>query len=148
MITLPDTAFSVFNRLCLALFLFSATAFAQDASEPWFSSTVESKDGTFTVTLQSTEPEFALNEFRVWQLTVTDTSTGEVVTPARVTVGGGMPMHGHGLPSQPQVTEYLGDGHYKIEGLRFNMLGKWVLEFDIVTKAASDIVKFELLLDY
>lgn len=148
MITLPDTVFSVFNRLCLALLLFSTTAFAQDAFEPWFSSTVASKNGTFTVTLQSTESEFALNEFRVWQLTVTDTNTGEVVTPARVSVGGGMPMHGHGLPSQPQVTEYLGDGRYQIEGLRFNMLGKWVLEFDIVTKAASDIVKFELLLDY
>ena len=123
-------------------------AFADDSTKPWFSDTAESQNGRFTVTLESTESEFALNEFRVWQLTVTDAASGESVTPARVSVGGGMPMHGHGLPSQPQVTQYLGDGRYQIEGLKFNMLGKWLLEFDIVTKSASDTVKFELLLDY
>ncbi len=134
--------------LALALTTPGTPAFADDSTKPWFSDTAESQNGRFTVTLESTESEFALNEFRVWQLTVTDAASGESVTPARVSVGGGMPMHGHGLPSQPQVTQYLGDGRYQIEGLKFNMLGKWLLEFDIVTKSASDTVKFELLLDF
>ena len=134
--------------LALALVVPGTMAFAEDSTTPWFSATADSRNSRFTVTLESTESQFALNEFRVWQLTVIDAASGEIVTPARVSVGGGMPMHGHGLPSQPQVTEYLGDGRYQIEGLKFNMLGKWVLEFDIVTKSVSDTVKFELLLDY
>ncbi len=119
-----------------------------ESANPWFSSTAESANGSFTVSLQSVQSEFALNEFRIWHLTVIDRESGEAVTPARVTVGGGMPMHGHGLPSQPQVTEYLGEGRYQIEGLKFNMLGKWVLDFEIITRQAADTVRFEFLLDY
>lgn len=146
----PAIRSSVRNPLWLSLilsFLLAGLVIA-DSTDPWFSETAESSNGTFKVTLQSVESEFALNEFRIWHLIVIDQQSGEAVTPARVAVGGGMPMHGHGLPSQPQVTEYLGEGRYQIEGLKFNMLGKWVLEFEIITKHAADTVIFEFLLDY
>ena len=146
----PAIRLSFINALWLTLILsfFQVSPVVADSADPWFSDTAESANGAFSVTLQSVESEFALNEFRIWHLTVIDRQSGEAITPARVTVGGGMPMHGHGLPSQPQVTEYLGDGRYQIEGLKFNMLGKWVLEFEIITKQAADTVRFEFLLDY
>ena len=40
-----------------------------------------------------------------------------------------MPEHGHGFPTVPEVTEYLGDGKYLVEGLKFSMPGWWVGQF-------------------
>ncbi|MEM7257384.1 MAG: FixH family protein [Pseudomonadota bacterium] len=127
---------------------FVSLAVTANAQTPWFSTTVESKNGIFLVTFESTQSEFALNEFRTWHLVLQDKHTGAGVSPARFSIGGGMPMHGHGLPSQPQVAKHLGDGRYVIDGVRFNMLGKWLFEFDIATKDASDSVSFEVIVDY
>ncbi len=115
---------------------------------PWYSQTVESKNGVFLVTLESTDSEFALNEFRNWQLILTDKASGKPVSPARFTIGGGMPMHGHGFPSQPQVTSHLGEGKYSIEGVRFNMLGKWLFQIEVVTRTVADSVAFEVIVDF
>lgn len=126
----------------------SGISSAADVVQPWFSQTVESKSGIFLVTLESTESEFAINEFRTWHLVLKNKNTGVGVAPARFSIGGGMPMHGHGLPSQPQIARHLGEGRYVIEGIRFNMLGKWVFEFDVSTKDATDSVAFEVIVDY
>jgi len=52
---------------------------------------------------------------------------GEPVSDALFNLSGGMAAHGHGLPSQPLVTKYLGEGQYLIEGMLFNMAGEWSL---------------------
>lgn len=132
-------------------YMFGCFAFsvqAVGAKLPWYSHTVESKNGHFLVSLASSESEFALNEFREWQLVLQDKKSGNGISPARFLVSGGMPMHGHGLPSQPQVTTHLGDGRYLIEGVRFNMLGQWVFEFEVVTQSVKDTVTFEVIVDY
>jgi hypothetical protein len=41
---------------------------------------------------------------------------GEPVENATIAVDGDMPEHGHGLPTCPQVTKYLGNGDYLVEG--------------------------------
>src|SRR5690349_20737536 len=46
------------------------------------------------------------------------------VASATIDVDGGMPQHGHGLPTTPRVTHVAGDGSYEVEGLKFNM-GGW-----------------------
>jgi len=107
-----------------------------------------SEQGIFDVTLDSnTAGVVAINEFLEWVLIIKD-AEGEPVTPVRVSVSGGMPMHGHGLPSQPQVSEYLGDGKYLIKGLQFSMNGRWELAFDIQSKEQTDKVVFEFKIDY
>ncbi len=73
---------------------------------------------------------------------------GSPVEQARIAVGGGMPGHGHGLPTQPQVTRYLGDGRFLIEGLRLSMLGQWILAFVIETPEIRDRVVFKLEIDF
>ena len=70
-----------------------------------------------------------------------------MVTPARISVGGGMRAHGHGLPTQPQISEYLGEGKYLVKGLKFNMNGNWELAFDIDAEDRKDKVVFELKID-
>jgi hypothetical protein len=59
-------------------------------------------------------------------------------------VDGGMPQHGHGLPTNPEVTEYLGNGDYLVEGMRFQMTGFWEVRFVINSGENSDSITFNL----
>lgn len=69
---------------------------------------------------------------------------GRPVEGAQITVGGGMPQHNHGLPTQPRVTKDLGDGRYEIDGVRFNMGGWWEFKLAVSTPAGDDTVTFNL----
>ncbi len=57
-----------------------------------------------------------------------------------------MPQHGHGLPTEPEVTQELGDGYYIVEGMKFSMPGWWIINFHIKTQDDEDSVTFNLYL--
>ena len=76
---------------------------------------------------------------------VTDAS-GRPIEGASISVTGGMPEHGHGLPTQPKVRNALGAGVYEIEGLRFNMGGWWELKLAVDSSAGVDTITFNLSL--
>ena len=80
-----------------------------------------------------------------WIVTVA-TPQGEPVSDAEIAVDGGMPQHGHGLPTAPQSAGHIGDGRYRIEGVRFNMGGWWVLNFAISSPAGNDEAEFNIVL--
>lgn len=80
-----------------------------------------------------------------WVLTLR-TPDGKPVEGAEVAVDGGMPQHGHGLPTSPAVAGYLGEGRYKIDGVRFNMSGWWELKFAIKAPPGEDSVVFNITL--
>jgi len=63
-----------------------------------------------------------------------------------VGVDGGMPQHGHGLPTKPRMTRQLGNGDYVIDGMKFNMGGWWVVKFHLASAAGADSVVFNLKL--
>ena len=110
--------------------------------------TQTSENGHFTVSLDpQDEGEIDLNEFLEWGVSI-ETADGEAVSPARVTVGGGMPAHGHGLPSQPQVSAADDDGKYLLKGLMFSMQGKWAIDLNIQSESLTDKVSFDLQLGY
>jgi len=98
----------------------------------------------YTATLQPTQPLKARRLLTV-PVRITDAG-GRPVDDAVILVDGGMPQHGHGLPTQPRVARALGNGVYEIEGLRFNMGGWWELELAIQTAAGTDNVTFNLTL--
>lgn len=75
-----------------------------------------------------------------------ETVDGSPVDVANVTVDGGMPQHGHGLPTKPVVTRQLGHGDHLVEGMKFNMGGWWVVKFRLNSAAGSDSVVFNLKL--
>jgi hypothetical protein len=77
---------------------------------------------------------------------VLKTVAGAPVEGAAITISGGMPQHSHGLPTSPQATDYLGDGRYRIDGLKFTMSGWWQLRFAISAAAGSDTVVFNVVL--
>ena len=104
-----------------------------------------SEMGAFTVAIAPQDPDFARNEIHSWVLTLQD-ADGRPVEGAEITVGGGMPQHDHGLPTTPQVTKYLGDGRYLVEGLQFHMAGWWELTFDISAAGTQDSITFNLVL--
>jgi len=71
-------------------------------------------------------------------------ANGRAVDGAQIAIDGGMPQHGHGLPTRPLVTRCLGDGIYEIEGVRFNMGGWWEFKLVIAGSQGGDLVTFNL----
>jgi len=71
---------------------------------------------------------------------------GRAVEGAALAIDGGMPEHGHGLPTRPRMTRVLGAGAYEVEGVRFNMGGWWELKVTITSERGADIVTFNLSL--
>ena len=104
----------------------------------------KSSSGIYTATLQPAE-SLRPRKLQTLQVAVTD-ANGKSVDGAVITVDGGMPQHGHGLPTQPRVTKALGNGEYVIEGVRFNMGGWWEFKLAIAGKEGTDTVTFNLAL--
>ncbi len=124
------------TAVALALLLTGATA-----GEPqWIS-----QRGVFTVSYISELRPIRINQLHAWVLHVT-TAAGNPVVGATIEVNGGMPAHDHGLPTRPRVTEELGGGDYRLDGLRFHMAGEWEITLRISTDGASDTVVIALLL--
>ncbi|MDH5501469.1 MAG: FixH family protein [Gammaproteobacteria bacterium] len=86
-----------------------------------------------------------VNRMHSWILHI-ETEDGVGVEGATVTVDGGMPQHDHGLPTRPRVTEELGDGDYKLDGLRFHMSGYWEIFVTVTTESDVSTVTIPLQL--
>lgn len=109
------------------------------------STSLSSDQGLFRISY-TPEGETRINQIQSWILHV-ETAGGQPVENAEITVDGDMPQHGHGLPTRPEVTEYLGQGDYRVEGLKFHMPGWWIVEFNIAAGGMSDHVTFNLRLN-
>jgi hypothetical protein len=103
-----------------------------------------SSTGIYTATLQ---PADALKprKMQTVQVVITDANS-QPLDGAVITIDGGMPQHGHGLPTKPRVTRATGQGQYVIEGVRFNMGGWWEFKLAITGPAGTDTVIFNLSL--
>jgi hypothetical protein len=102
-----------------------------------------SAQGRYTATLEPAVQPLKARRMLEVQVSIRD-AAGQPVDGAAIEVDGGMPQHGHGLPTKPRVTKSLGEGRYVIEGLRFNMGGWWELHLDIATPAGTERVTFNL----
>ena len=98
--------------------------------------------GIYLVTLEPIQP-LVKRKLQKVQVRVTDAS-GHPVDGAAMTVDGGMPEHGHGLPTRPRMTRSMGGGRYEIDGVRFNMGGWWEFKLAISATAGADSVTFNL----
>jgi hypothetical protein len=50
------------------------------------------------------------------------------------------------LPTRPRVTSELGDGDYRLDGMRFHMHGYWEIEVTVVTGQGSTVIVIPLQL--
>jgi hypothetical protein len=117
----------------------------QQPAERDYSTTRLSEKGMYKVSFQAAADSIPVNKVHSWRLHVED-SAGHPVPDASITVDGGMPEHGHGLPTKPQVTQNLGNGDYVAEGMKFQMRGWWVVRFAVTSGDTTDTVTFNLQL--
>ena len=110
-----------------------------------FATNRKTENGLFNVSFTSNPSPTPLNQIHTWTLHV-ETPDGKLVENAKISVDGGMPQHGHGLPTSPQVTQYLGSGNYRVEGMKFQMNGWWEVKFVINNGNSQDRVVFNLTL--
>jgi|GEM_PF-907547 len=86
------------------------------------------------------------NKIHKWLLLLNDLH-GEPVTDANIEIVGHMPGHVHGLPTQPRVTGELSPGVYLVEGVKFQMKGWWVMQFNLLENDDKrDSITFNLVL--
>ncbi|MBN9233818.1 MULTISPECIES: FixH family protein [Phyllobacteriaceae] len=104
-----------------------------------------SEKGLFVATFAPENGTVKQGELHDWVLTL-KTAAGTPVEGAIIEVSGGMPQHAHGLPTSPRATDYLGEGRYRISGVKFSMSGWWQLRFAITAPAGSDTVLFNIVL--
>ena len=132
------------------LFLFATLAActavptAPSESTVDFSPTQLSPNKHFLITLlpPATIP---VQEIHSWKIKVA-TPDGKPVTKALVYMNGGMPEHGHGMPTRPAVTAEISEGTYLVEGVKFSMPGRWEILVAVQSGAASDITVFNQLI--
>jgi len=116
--------------------LSGSLASAEEAVTAW----TVSDAGLYKVSAAPVLTKAPVGRFHQW--TVSIVSTYDVaVSGASVSIGGGMPGHGHGLPSQPQVTREIAAGQYLVEGMRFNMSGQWEISVAIAAPGGNDIAR-------
>lgn len=110
------------------------------------SDTVVSEKGLFQVAYDTSVKPIPIGRIHQWRVQVLD-AEGNPVESARILIDGGMPEHGHGLPTEPEMTDNLGNGVYEIGGMRFSMPGWWVVELQVLTMDQRDTATFNLLLE-
>jgi hypothetical protein len=135
--------------LSLLLFACTSPAMTSQVTRPANLDTATTRlgdQGRFRVSYTSDLSPLAINKYHTWTLHV-ETPTGEAVTDAQLTVDGAMPEHNHGLPTQPQVTAALGNGDYRVEGMKFQMPGWWTVTVQVAAGGQQDTVTFNLVLD-
>jgi len=98
--------------------------------------------GRYVATLEPAKP-LRPRQMQTVRVIVRD-AEGRAIDEAQISIDGGMPQHGHGLPTRPRVTRSLGDGIYEIEGVRFNMGGWWEFTLAIAGSRGADTVTFNL----
>ena len=60
-------------------------------------------------------------------------------------IGGAVPGLDRHMPTAPRVTKALGDGRFQIDGVKFDMAGRWRLRLRIDADGVSDSVEFDIL---
>ncbi|MGE3332416.1 MAG: FixH family protein [Rhodospirillaceae bacterium] len=101
--------------------------------------------GHYIASLESQKTPVPVGAMHTWVVTVT-TPAGDPLDDIQISIGGGMPQHGHGLPSRPRITKHLGQGKHLIEGMKFNMPGWWILTLSIEGAGGADSATFNLAL--
>ena len=105
-----------------------------------------SNAGHFAVRIVERPTPLPLNRMHDWVLEIRD-ADGAPVDDADIEVVGGMPEHDHGLPTSPRVEERLGDGRYRLAGLRFHMSGYWEIRLTVSTAKHRDAVTIPFRLE-
>lgn len=114
---------------------------ASDASgERWQART---QSGRYRISIRPEVGEPRLGPLHAWIVQV-ETAAGQPFQPMQLVFDGGMPQHGHGFETSPRVTDALGEGLFRVDGVRFHMAGSWKLRVDTSGPAGADFALFDV----
>ncbi len=130
--------------LLLATGLCSAPVWAEDGNEARADFIIATEGGKQLAVHSEVSP-VQINRMHSWRLRLSD-AAGAPVSGAEILVQGGMPEHDHGLPTQPAVTGEIAPGIYLLQGVRFHMPGRWLMEFSIRLNGDADSASLEFAL--
>lgn len=139
---------SLLGRVALAAsvaMLSGCMLFMRPPQELDYSRTRTSAGGLYVATILPQGDSIPKGRLQRWTLHL-ETANGTAVDSAVVKVDGGMPQHGHGLPTKPRVTRALGNGDHLVEGMKFNMGGWWEVKFRVDAAPGADSLVFNLKL--
>ncbi len=139
------TALASIASLAAAALLTGCMLFARPPKDLDYSRTRASEGGRYRATIRPHGDTIPQGRLHRWTLHL-ETTDGAPVDSAAVAVDGGMPQHGHGLPTKPRVTRALGNGDHLVEGMKFNMGGWWVVKFRVAAAPGTDSVVFNVKL--
>ena len=103
-----------------------------------------SEYGLYAVTLEPAVEPIPVGQLHAW--TVAVTTPGGAPVKADIVFDGGMPQHGHGLPTVPKVMGEDAKGRAIVGGVRFNMPGWWELKVHLDGAAGEDTATFNIAL--
>jgi hypothetical protein len=140
------SAFASFAAAVAAVALSAGCTHSAEASGDLdYSRTRSSEAGVYRGTIRPEGDSIPQGRLQRWTLHL-ETAGGTAVDSATIAVDGGMPQHGHGLPTKPVVTRHSGKGDHIVEGLKFNMGGWWVVKFRVTSTSGTDVLVFNLKL--
>jgi hypothetical protein len=128
-----------------ALSLNACMLFMKPPKDLDYSRTRTSASGVYRATIRPQGDSIPKGKLQRWTLHL-ETANGLPVDSATIAIDGGMPQHGHGLPTKPRATRTLGNGDHLIEGMKFNMGGWWVVKFRVAAEQGTDSLVFNLKL--
>ncbi|MGB1237439.1 MAG: hypothetical protein ACPG4U_04460 [Pseudomonadales bacterium] len=106
--------------------------------------------GGYTLQLEPLQA-LQLNQLHSWRAVLsreTPSAQWPQLQREQLMLSGGMPAHGHGLPTQPKVSAIESRSEtelqFVIRGLKFQMWGNWVLGVQLPEMAQPLQVSFEL----
>ncbi|MCL4214464.1 MAG: FixH family protein [Gemmatimonadales bacterium] len=126
-------------------FVGACSMFMRMPAEQEFGRERTSTTGLYRAVIRPDGDSIPVGKLQRWTLHL-ETAEGAPLDSATVSVDGGMPQHGHGLPTKPAVTASLGNGDHRVDGMKFNMSGWWVVKFRVQSAMGADSVVFNLKL--
>ncbi len=133
-----------FSLAVLSASVLSGCAMASPPADLDVRATLPSQRALYLVSVRPLGAAPKMNTIHPWEIKVTS-GAGVPVADARITFAGGMPQHGHGYPTAPRVTAYLGEGRYRLDGVKFSMSGWWTMSLGVTSSRGTDQVVFNTL---
>jgi hypothetical protein len=99
--------------------------------------------GHYRVAIRPAALPIPLHQMHDWIVRIEPLEESSEI-PTAVQFDGGMPSHGHGFVTQPRVTQNLGHGEFRVEGVKFHMPGVWELRVIVTSRSATDRVSLAM----
>jgi len=97
--------------------------------------------GRYTIAIEPEGGATPIGALHAWIVEIAGPA-GEPADVRQLVFDGGMPQHGHGFETRPQVTAALGPGRFRVDGVRFHMAGAWTIRVDVAGPAGVDSASF------